>query len=335
MVEPRQFHGDGERRCEPLQGAYNQKENYRADEELSEAVNAALFLRRPLLLEGDPGAGKTRLSYAVAWELGFPLYTCYVRSASRAEDLLYHFDQLNRLYDIQAASQIGSKPKIPKEKKFFRRFKPLGKAIQLSCKGDSKAPAGIPSVVLIDEIDKADIDFPNDLLQVLEEWRFNIPENDDEEIDALYDPETGNRETIADRRDFLPLTIITSNRERELPAAFLRRCLYFYIDFPDEDKLRKIIEAHNQNQLTPLFENAVAKFMSLRSIVQWIKPPGASELLDWIKLLENEEKRRKLTSDELEKMELGKLPHLETLIKTGEDRAALYKVMKTDHESDN
>lgn len=315
MNEPPKYHGDGERHYEPIaDDAHNRQESYRAGEELVEAVNAALFLRRPLLVEGDPGAGKTRLAYAVAWELGWPLHTCYVRSSSRAEHLLYRFDQLARLYDIQAACHMPGGAVVPKAKETFRHFQPLGEAIR-------DAAEGRPSVVLIDEIDKGDIDFPNDLLQVLDEYRFEIPENDDEagqpeSIDALYDPKAGIRRTVAERRDSLPLVIVTSNREKELPAAFLRRCLYCFIHFPDEDGLRGIAESHSKEKtITPLFQAALARFMELRGAAPWRKPPGTSEMLDWLRLLEREQCSRNW----LKEVVLQELPHVSALIKTGED----------------
>jgi MoxR-like ATPase len=315
------FRGDGERHYDPYDPDspdLPRKEPYRAGEDLQEAVNAALFLRRPLLLEGDPGAGKTRLAYAAAYELGWPLRACYVRSSSRAEELLYEFDQLGRLYDIQAACKLpDGMVREPKALKTFRHFRPLGKAIR-------DAAADRPSVVLIDEIDKADIDFPNDLLQVLEEWRFTIRENEEEKIDALAG------QTVAERRDSLPLVIVTSNRERELPAAFLRRCLYFYIEFPDEDRLREIIEAHFEQGVTPMFTAALKRFLELRSATRWRKPPGASELLDWLRLLERNGAAGRLAREEIETAPPDRLKHVEALLKTGEDRAALSGLAKKD-----
>lgn len=316
-----EFHGDGERHYapyDPTSPDLPREEPYRASEDLKEAVNAALFLRRPLLLEGDPGAGKTKLAYAAAYELGWPLHACYVRSSSRAEDLLYEFDQLGRLYDIQAACKLpDGTVREPKDLETFRHFRPLGRAIR-------DAAQDRPSVVLIDEIDKADIDFPNDLLQVLEEWRFTIRENKEEKIDAL------NGENVAERRDFLPLVIVTSNKERELPAAFLRRCLYFYIEFPDVDRLREIIDAHFEQGVTPMFEAALNRFLELRKAARWRKPPGASELLDWLRLLERNGAAGRLTKEEIEIASLGELKHVKALLKTKDDLAALSGLAKKD-----
>ncbi|MFP4390488.1 MAG: AAA family ATPase [Desulfococcaceae bacterium] len=315
------FRGDGERHYAPYDPAspdLPRQEAYRAGKHLIEAVNAALFLRRPLLLEGDPGAGKTRLAYAAAHELGWPLHACYVRSSSRAEELLYEFDQLGRLYDIQAACKLADGTvREAKPLKKFRHFRPLGRAIRDAMKDR-------PSVVLIDEIDKADIDFPNDLLQVLEEWRFTIRENDEEKIDAL------KGQTVAERRDSLPLVIVTSNKERELPAAFLRRCLYFYIEFPGEKRLREIIDAHFEQGVTPMFAAALKRFLELRTAVRWRKPPGASEMLDWLRLLERNGAAGRLTKEEIEIAPLDELKHVEALLKTGEDLAALSGLVKKD-----
>lgn len=189
-------------------------EPYVPDQELIKAVNVALYLRRPLLLEGEPGCGKTRLAFAIAHELGYPLKECNIRSTSLAQELLYTYDGLRRLYDMQGSPEERARAL---ERKQYVSFGKLGEAIRL-------AEQNIPSVVLIDEIDKADIDFPNDLLQVLDRLQFEISEVNNLRFDALQ----GEREQ---RRSVLPLIIITSNREKELPKPFLRRCLYYYIQF--------------------------------------------------------------------------------------------------------
>ncbi len=311
----RLFTQDGTRH-DPLPGAYDKPEPYIADEKLAEAVNIALYLRRPLLLEGEPGCGKTRLAYAVAYQLGYPLKTCYIRSVSRAQDMLYSYDQLKRLYDIQERKTCGIQGEPP-PKTNYRQWRELGEAIRLAAKKDR------PCVVLIDEIDKADIDFPNDLLLVLDEWKFKVEETD-ETVDALKD-----NATVEDRKLFLPLVIITSNREKELPAPFLRRCLYYYIDFPEPSTLDKILDVHFAHKITPLFEKAVNKFMALRTAgLRWRKIPSTSELIDWIKILERDEKQGRLTADHLASYNIGDLPYLEILVKTQSDRNALTETGK-------
>ena len=215
-----------------LKDLVKKPEPYIPDEKLIRAVNVALYLRRPLLLEGEPGCGKTRLAFAIAYELGYPLKECYIRSTSRAQDLLYTYDALRRLYDMQGSEEERKKA-LEREK--YVSFGKLGEAIRL-------AEHNIPSVVLIDEIDKADIDFPNDLLHPLERLQFEIPEVPDLKFDALKDGRD-------QQRNVLPLIIITSNREKELPKPFLRRCLYYYIKFPDKDTLKEIVRTHsNQDE---------------------------------------------------------------------------------------
>ena len=332
MIEhDRTYFGDGESHYDPLDGAKdNEQEPYVADDQLVDAVNLALYLKRPLLLEGDPGCGKTRLAYAVAYELGYPLHTCYVRSTTKAADLLYSFDRLERLYDIEEArvkaryqafeaeeggtgAGRGDACGLP-EMATYRKLKSLGLAVE---KAQEKK---IPSVVLIDEVDKADIDFPNDLLQVLDEWRFRIDETD-EDFDA------GKKAGFGADNRHLPLAIVTSNREKELPPAFLRRCLYHYIEFPRQDTMEKIVKKHSLDKLTPLFLSAIRKFMWLRneSGIKWIKPPSTSELILWIQGLEREERTRGLTAQDLDQCELKDLPLPGVVVKNKRDREKLFK----------
>ncbi len=308
----RQYRGDGEKHKQPLADAWTTPEPYLPSLGLIEAVNVALYLRRPLLLEGDPGCGKTRLAYAVAYELGYPLMECYIHSNHRARDLLYTYDAVRRLYDIQE--------KTAKPHKEYVSLGPLGQAIQLS-ENDQ------PSVVLIDEIDKADIDFPNDLLLTLDRLWFKadeVPESKSESdskggfrIDAHKEDKT--------RKDMWPLIIITSNREKELPKAFLRRCLFYYIPFPDESALQQILVTHFPHlKETPLFSLALSRFWQLKkALVQWRKALSTSELLDWIEILERDEKLGKLTVEKLKDVNLKDLPHLEVLVKTQSDLEAL------------
>lgn len=300
------------------------KEPYIAPSNLAEAVNDALYLRRPLLLEGEPGCGKTRLAYSVAYELGYPLKECYIRSTSRAQDLLYTYDAVRRLYDLQEGKFIKTDIDIEnndaEDKKNSRRqyveLGKLGEAIELAQKN-------IPSVVLIDEIDKADIDFPNDLLLVLDKLQFEVDEVNEKgkrwKFDALQD------QTTEQRRDFLPLIIITSNREKELPKAFLRRCLFYYIDFPQEEELKEIIKSHFEKDITHLFEQALIKFLKLRNETKfaWRKKPSTSEFINWLTLLEREEEVSKINFQVLADTELNKLPYLHALVKNQSDLNAL------------
>jgi MoxR-like ATPase len=319
-LKKRVYTGDAQRRYEPFKDQKTGKsikdvqlepERYIASPKLAEAVNDALYLRRPLLLEGEPGCGKTRLAHAVAYELGYPLKECYIRSTSRAQDLLYTYDAVRRLYDIQERKKIYNQDEFISRKKYVNLGK-LGEAIELS-------QNNIPSVVLIDEVDKADIDFPNDLLLVLDKLQFEVDEVKDWKFDALQG------QTPEQRRDFLPIIIITSNREKELPKPFLRRCLFYYIDFPDQEELNKIVKSHFQKQITPIFEEALKKFWDLRrqESFPWRKKPSTSEFLNWLRLLERDEELNKITANKLAKTELKNLPNLGTLIKTQSDLYAL------------
>lgn len=201
-------------------------EPYIAPDELIDAVNLAIFLRRPLLLEGEAGCGKTRLALAVAYELGLPFYRWDIRSTTKAQEGLYEYDAILRLHDVQTQkaklennNQYKGNTKNPDIPEDYLTFGAIGKAFR----SDERA------VVLIDEIDKADIDFPNDLLTVLDEpWEFKIRE-------------TG--ETITAKSDCQPIVIITSNKEKgNLPAPFLRRCIYYYVKFPNNpDALQKLL----------------------------------------------------------------------------------------------
>lgn len=289
-------------------------EPYVVSPELQKAVNLAIYLRRPLLLEGDAGCGKTRLASAVAYELGLPLYRWDVRSTTRALDGLYEYDAILRLHDVQTQKveqqlsvdetasnededeeRLNSNPANPKH---YRRFGALGKAFQLK---------DCPAVVLIDEIDKADLDFPNDLLTVLDEpWEFKIKET---------------RETI--RANHRPIVIITSNKEKgNLPAPFLRRCLYYYVDFPNnKEQLQKIVEKHYQirEEIPPpsaLVENAIERFLAVWNEGGLFKKPGTSEFLDWLKALHTFEPKP-YSAAQLKKDNL--LPYRELLFKLQQD----------------
>lgn len=252
-------------------------EPYLASPSLIRAVNLAIYLRRPLLLEGEAGSGKSRLARAVAYELGLPLYSWYVRSTSKAQEGLYNYDAILRLHDVQAAklesssTQSSTLLRNPSNPADYRSFGALGKAFVLK---------DCPAVVLIDEIDKADVDFPNDLLAVLDDpWAFDIPETG----------EQGERRIQATHQ---PIVIITSNKEKgNLPAPFLRRCIYYFIEFPnDPAQLAQIAQLHYSAAKQPdtkLVENAASRFLGLRNQDVLHKKPGTSEFLDWLNALQN------------------------------------------------
>ena len=294
-------------------------EPYVVSDELKKAVNLAIYLRRPLLLEGDAGCGKTRLASAVAYELGLPLYRWDVRSTTKAQDGLYEYDALLRLHDVQTQKVKQSSPvesteteededeirvnHNPANPKHYRKFGALGKAFRLN---------DCPAVVLIDEIDKADLDFPNDLLAVLDEpWEFTIKETG-ETITATIEP-----------IDCRPIVIITSNKEKgNLPAPFLRRCLYHYLDFPNDEKLlQEIIEKHYQIRKetpppTDLANTAIARFLDVWNKGGLFKKPGTSEFLDWLKALHTFE-AEPYNASQLAQNKL--LPHRELLFKLQQD----------------
>jgi len=279
------FEGDpGRRPANPHPHSPSEPEPYVVSPDLRTAVNLALYLRRPLLLEGDAGCGKTRLASAIAYELGLPLYRWDVRSTTKAQEGLYEYDAILRLHDVQTQTTAPESSmalpdnaeglaipakRDPSNSTHYRLFGPLGKAFKMRDR---------PAVVLIDEIDKADLDFPNDLLAVLDDpWRFTIKE-------------TG--ETITADPQYKPIVIITSNKEKgNLPAPFLRRCLYHYVEFPNNpDRLKDIVQRHyaiTGEELPPvaLTEAAVEQFLTVWNEGGLFKKPGTSEFLDWLKAL--------------------------------------------------
>jgi len=253
----------------PHPHALKEREPYVASPELVQAVNLAIYLRRPLLLEGEAGCGKTRLARAVAFELGLPFYEWPVRSTSKAQEGLYRYDAILRLHDVQVRQRgIEAKEdekRDPADPKTYREWGPLGQAFRVQDR---------PAVVLIDEIDKAELDFPNDLLAVLDDpWTFEIPQTG-EPVHAHHKP----------------IVIITSNKEKgNLPAPFLRRCIYFFVRFPT-DHLKEIVDVHyRDSQVTPpspdLVTDAVHRFLEIRADTALFKPPGTSEFLDWLEAL--------------------------------------------------
>jgi MoxR-like ATPase len=267
---------------------------YLPDKGLIEAVNLSIFLERPLLLKGDPGSGKTRLAHAVAYELGLPFEAWYVKSTSRARDGLYVYDAVGRLRDVQliASGRLASADiQRMDDPVTYVRLGALGRAFQKEQQ----------TVVLIDEVDKADIDFPNDLLLELDERRFIIEETD-QEISAR----------------FSPIVIITSNDEKELPDAFLRRCLFYYLEFPNHDRLMKVVKSHFPDSSDKLLEKSLVRFQELRKELrvekgETGKQVSTSELLDWFRVLSE------YSEDEALAMLDGRLPFVGVLLKSWED----------------
>src|SRR5271165_2394502 len=229
---------------------------YVATDDLKVAVNAAIALERPLLVKGEPGTGKTVLAIEIAKAIDAPLIEWHIKSTTKAQQGLYEYDAVTRLRD----SQLGD-ARVKDIRNYIKRGK-LWEAF-----ASDERP-----VLLIDEIDKADIEFPNDLLQELDRMEFFVYE-------------TG--ETI--RAKLRPIVIITSNNEKELPDAFLRRCFFHYIRFPDPDTMRAIVESHFPGIKPILVEEAMRSFFTLRETSGLKKKPTTSELLDWLKLLLNED----------------------------------------------
>ena len=225
---------------------------YIAAEDLLATVNIALELQKPILVKGEPGTGKTMLAEAIAKELGKKLITWNIKSTTKAQDGLYVYDVVQRLYD----SQFG-KEGVDCIEKYIKLGK-LGEAFQ----------SEEQVVLLIDEIDKADLEFPNDLLWELDRMEF-------------YIPETGVTIKAATR----PIVIITSNAEKELPDAFLRRCIFHYIQFPDLEQMKAIVQAHFEDLEQELLEQALEAFYRIRDVKNIEKKPGTSELLDWVHAL--------------------------------------------------
>jgi MoxR-like ATPase len=231
---------------------FKSTERYIATRDLEVAVNAAVTLQRPLLVKGEPGTGKTVLAHEVAEALGHPLIEWHIKSTTKAQQGLYEYDAVSRLRD----GQLGD-AKVHDISNYIVRGK-LWEAFD----------AAEQSVVLIDEIDKADIEFPNDLLLELDRMEFFVYET---------------RQTVVARQR--PIVIITSNNEKELPDAFLRRCFFHYIRFPDRETMEKIVQAHYPDLKQDLAREALNVFFQIRDVPGLKKKPATSELLDWLKLL--------------------------------------------------
>ena len=226
--------------------------DYISTKDLTIAVNAAITLERPLLVKGEPGTGKTELAKQVASSLGLEIFEWSIKSTTRAQQGLYEYDAVSRLRDSQIGDQnVSDISKYIKKGRIWNSFESKNK-----------------SVLLIDEIDKADVEFPNDLLQELDKMEF-------------YVYETGELVQSKNR----PIVIITSNNEKELPDAFLRRCFFHYIQFPDHETLSKIIKVHFPDIKKALLDRALTRFFEIRETPGLKKKPSTSEILDWLKLL--------------------------------------------------
>lgn len=320
---------------------------YLPEPELGEAINLAMYLERPLLLEGEPGCGKTCLAGAIAHEFTrkyvsnlddksesnrwWPFYTWDIKSTSRARDGLYTFDAVARLRDAQL---MGANPKrlnefleklevkklkarlLDRNRKPYREFGPLGEALRPKEASEELWQKGLRPIVLIDEIDKADSDFANDLLLELEEWRFTIPETKE----SIPAPQAK------------PIVIITSNREKPLPDPFLRRCIYFYVDFP-ETRLSEIIERRFGDQVLgkeELVEQAIERLNEVRKFMTDQpegRAPGTSEFLLFLSALFR--KGQKAALKDLEELS-ERLPLLGTLIKTREAQLLYQQIHQTE-----
>lgn len=267
---------------------FSSTEGYVATGDLVVAVNAAVTLQRPLLVKGEPGTGKTELARQVAGALDMPLIEWHVKSTTKAQQGLYEYDAVSRLRD----SQLGD-ARVHDVRNYIRKGK-LWQAFE----ADGRV------VLLIDEIDKADIEFPNDLLQELDRMEFHVYE-------------TG--ETIAARHR--PVVIITSNNEKELPDAFLRRCFFHYIRFPDAETLAAIVRVHFPDIKDRLLTAALTQFYEIRDLPGLKKKPSTSEVLDWLRLLLAED----LTPEDLRKDAKSALPRLHGALLKNEQDVQLFE----------
>ena len=271
-------------------------EVYRPGSDLVRVTDLAIALDRPLLLQGEPGCGKTRLAHSLAFALELPLEIAYVKSTSRAQDLLYTYDAVRRLYDSQLGANGPRDSKgepVARDPANYIELGPLGRAIE-------RASYGRRSVVLIDEIDKADLDFPNDLLWELDRMEFDVPEAPDRARRA-----SGVR----------PIVVITHNEEKPLPPAFLRRCVYFYVDFPaTRAEVEKILTLHGVKD-APLAKKA-AEIMERIRQRDLIKKPGLAELIEWARFEQNRGAKPQ---------DLERLPNSEALFKDRTDQDRIRK----------
>jgi MoxR-like ATPase len=267
---------------------FGSTESYVASEDLALAVNAAVTLQRPLLVKGEPGTGKTELARQVAQALGLPLIEWHVKSTTKAQQGLYEYDAVSRLRD----SQLGE-ARVHEVRNYIRKGK-LWQAFEAEGR----------VVLLIDEIDKADIEFPNDLLQELDRMEFHVYE-------------TGEMVRAKHR----PVVIITSNNEKELPDAFLRRCFFHYIRFPDADTLAAIVRVHFPGIKEALLTAALTQFYEIREVPGLKKKPSTSEVLDWLRLLLAED----LAPEDLRKDVKNALPRLHGALLKNEQDVQLFE----------
>jgi len=261
---------------------------YLTNDALEAAVNCALALERPLLVKGEPGTGKTLLAQAISEALDLELIHWSVKSTTRAQDGLYVYDTVQRLYDARFGEGDV------KDIRHYIKLGPLGRAFAATKR----------VCLLIDEVDKADIEFPNDLLHELDRMRFVITETNDE--------------IVASER---PVVIITSNNEKELPDAFLRRCVFHFIDFPDQELMKRIVRVHHPKIDQDLVDQAVVAFYELRAVPRLRKRPSTSELVDWISVLQRAGVGRQRFVREL--------PFLGVLLKKEQDIDALSQAKKS------
>ena len=271
------------------------REVYLPGRNLARVTDLAIALGRPLLLQGEPGCGKTRLAHSVAYALGMPLEVSSIKSTSRAQDLLYTYDAVRRLYDSQLGADgprdSGGEP-LARMAGNYITLGPLGRAI-------ARAQYGRRCAVLIDEIDKADLDFPNDLLWELESMEFSVPEA----------PRMGHS-----AGDLRPFVVITHNEEKPLPPAFLRRCVYYYVDFPkDRGEIERILRLHGVTQALSAKSAELIEELRKKDLN---KKPGLAELIDWVCY----EESRQATA-----AELADFPDIEAMLK---DRADIERVRK-------
>ncbi|MGI9344887.1 MAG: AAA family ATPase [Gammaproteobacteria bacterium] len=270
---------------------FKSTDTYIVTEELQLSVNASVTLQRPLLIKGEPGTGKTQLAIEIANSLQRPLIEWHIKSTTKAVQGLYEYDAITRLRD----SQLGDE-RVADISNYIRKGK-LWEAFH----------SDVQPVLLIDEIDKADIEFPNDLLQELDRMEFYVPE-----LNETIRPKTR------------PIIVITSNNEKELPDAFLRRCFFHYIEFPDSETMAKIIAVHHPELKKQIVKHALDVFFDIRKVPGLKKKPSTSELIDWLKLLMSDE----LSADLLMERSATKVipPLYGALLKTEQDVELLQKL---------